>query len=129
MTHANLISKLEGLSGPDREVGREVLLACGWRKTFVGHFYGPMHLWSPSGAGRSYDEDVLPCPTASIDAAIGLIEEKQGEIGTTAADLLHEAINDMLTNGWRPDRPQAPQIARAALIALLRALETEGSEA
>jgi hypothetical protein len=66
-----LIERLENATGPDRELGRDVLLACGWRRTCVGNFYGPLWHWSGPG-GRSYPEDSLPCPTESIDAALTL---------------------------------------------------------
>jgi hypothetical protein len=55
-------------------LGFEVLLACGWRKTYVGHFHGPLYQWSSGDYSKSYSEDRLPCPTGSIDAAMTLGE-------------------------------------------------------
>lgn len=73
---ANLLSRLQGLTAPDREVGREVLLAFGWRKTCVGHFYGPLYHWSPPGGGTGFRDDDFyrHDPTASLDAAVALCE-------------------------------------------------------
>ena len=70
-----LIARLEKASGPDRSLGHDVLLACGWRRTCVGHFYGPLWHWSSPDGKRSWPEDSLPCPTASIDAALQLVPE------------------------------------------------------
>ena len=70
----DLIAALESASGPDRGLGDRVLLACGWRKTSVGSFYGPMYVWvSPNG--DRYDEERRPDPTASMDAVQTLIDD------------------------------------------------------
>jgi hypothetical protein len=72
---AKLIERLERATGPDPELGRDVLLACGWRRTCAGHFYGPLYYWSSPSNARCYPEDRLPCPTQSIDAALTLLPE------------------------------------------------------
>ena len=69
-----LARRCEKAERPDKELGFEILLACGWRRTCVGHFHGPLYQWSDDGK-RSYREDNLPCPTGSIDAAMTLVPE------------------------------------------------------
>lgn len=71
-----LADRVEKSTGRDRALGHEILLACGWRKTCVGHFCGPIYHWSTPDAKISYPEDRLPCPTASLDAAMMLAVEK-----------------------------------------------------
>lgn len=67
-----LIRRLEGATSPDPELGREILLACGWRRTCVGHFYGPLYNWSGPN-GEHYHDDRLPCPTSSVDMALTIV--------------------------------------------------------
>lgn len=71
----DLIERLERATGPDRELGHKVLLACGWRRTCVGHFYGPLWHWSSPDGKRSWSEESLPCPTASLDAVLKLMPD------------------------------------------------------
>jgi hypothetical protein len=70
-----LAERCEAATVPDRELGFKILLACGWRRTNVGHFHGPLYYWSDGGGKRSYSEDRLPCPTALLDAAMTLVPE------------------------------------------------------
>lgn len=70
-----LAERVEAASGPSRELGHEILLACGWRRTSVGHFYGPLYQWSSPDGRRSFPEENLPNPTASIDAALTLVPD------------------------------------------------------
>lgn len=67
-----LIGQLEKATRPDTNLGRRVLLAAGWSKTCVGHFYGPLYYWSGPN-GEHYDEDRLPCPMRSIDMALSIV--------------------------------------------------------
>ena len=100
----DLIARLEKLTCGDREVGYEVLLACGWRRTIIGNFYGPLYHWSSPDGSLSYSEDGMPCPTRSIDAAMTLVP---GGWFTTVEQRLNEwwvSLND-------PDRLK---IVRAA---------------
>lgn len=75
-----LAERCEKAEGPDRELGREVLLACGWRKTQAGHFLGPIFLWSSPDWASSFDDDRFHRhdPTASIDAALTLVPDGTG---------------------------------------------------
>lgn len=70
-----LAARVEQLTGRDIALGHEILLACGWRKTCVGNFYGPLYHWSSPDGSKSYPEDRLPCPTESLDAAMTLVPE------------------------------------------------------
>lgn len=65
-----LIARLEKLSGPDRSVGNDVLLACGWTNNEYG--FGPSRFleWvNPDPNGIDYHDGNQPDPTASLDAA------------------------------------------------------------
>ncbi len=78
MTLLALATRVEALDGPDREVGREVLLALGWTKTCVGYFCGEMFHWRSSDRKRGFNDDHFDRydPTASLDAVVALITEK-----------------------------------------------------
>ncbi|EKY30702.1 hypothetical protein HMPREF0185_00178 [Brevundimonas diminuta 470-4] len=72
-----LIARLEAAEAGSRELGHEVLLALGWRRSVVGHFYGPLYQWSSPDFSPhliSGDEDKLPNPVLSLDAALALAE-------------------------------------------------------
>lgn len=73
MTRPEIIAKLEAATGPDRELGRAVLLLAGWRRTCVWHSYGPLYQWSAPHGRASYEEGGEPDPTRSIDAAVMLV--------------------------------------------------------
>lgn len=74
MTQNDLLARLERATGPDRELDRDIAMACGWRcKT-------------PDGATTLYwrrgnyswtreDNDHPPLYTASFDAALTLVPE------------------------------------------------------
>lgn len=72
-----LADRVEALNGPNRDIGREVLLACGWTKSIVGHFFGPMYRWRSPDGKIDFDDDnfLLHDPTASIDSAMSLVPE------------------------------------------------------
>lgn len=76
----SLIDRLREAKGADRELGREVLLACGWRKTCVGHFHGPLYYWSSPDGRTSFNDDKFRDhdPTASVDAALSLVPADSG---------------------------------------------------
>lgn len=72
-----LIERLEQARGPNPELGRDVLLACGWRKTNTGYFLGQLFHWSSPDRKTTFDDDDFyrHDPTASIDAALTLVPE------------------------------------------------------
>lgn len=82
MTHPliELASRVEEATGPDRELGEEVLRAFGWRTSTAGFFLGPIIRWSPPGPydpRRSFDEEDFNRhnPLASLDIAMQLVPE------------------------------------------------------
>lgn len=78
MISDEMIARVESGTGADQTLGRAVLEACGWRKTVIGHFYGPLYYWSsPNGKiGFNDDDFYRRDPTASLDAVVSLIEAK-----------------------------------------------------
>lgn len=74
-----LAERVEAAEGPDRELGREVLRACGWKQSTHGYFLGPLTGWtSPDLAIYFDDDDFVRCrhdPTASLDAAMTLVPD------------------------------------------------------
>jgi hypothetical protein len=68
----DLISRLESAAEGSRELSDDVLLACGWEKTFDGvacDYWAPPHT-----AGRVYSDN-RPSPTESVDDALELVPE------------------------------------------------------
>jgi hypothetical protein len=65
-----LIERLEKATGPDRELGNQALLACGWKRWREDRIY----LWEMPGA-RGITTAYPPDPTASLDAAVTLVPE------------------------------------------------------
>jgi len=127
---ADLRARVEEANGPDRESDARLWTWLnGWtfRKVcHLGHTIGGQ----PTFSFRTSDGDkalhVVPAYTASLDAVLTLVGEKQpGREG----ELLNEAMEDMAVRGWRADQPFAPQLARYLLSALLAALPASGSEA
>lgn len=71
---SDLIARVERATGADRDLGRDVLLACGWSKTLYGYFRGPLHMWrSPDGTSFDDDDFRQHDPTISTDAALALV--------------------------------------------------------
>lgn len=73
----DLIERLEKATGPDHELGRAVLLACGWSKTCVGYYMGQQFYWGSPDRKITFDDDFFHRydPTRSIDAALTLVPE------------------------------------------------------
>ena len=72
-----LIARLEAAEVGSRELGHEVLLALGWHRNQIGNFYGPLYQWSSPDHSPHLirgDEDNLPNPALSLDAALALAE-------------------------------------------------------
>lgn len=128
---AGLLGRVEAATGPDRELGREIMLTLGWQRTCIGHFYGPLYYWSPPGrAGRGYDEDKLPDATASVDAALLLIERVlPGWADTTYSKTTTHGPRAVLVNPDYRIQVGADGATRplALLAALLKALLPQGS--
>lgn len=113
MTLSSLIERLEKATGPDRDLGNEVLAAVGWRKVVIGYFRGPMERWvAPDG--NQYDDGNQPNPTASLDSAMTLARTNNEflvmmSFATTAADY-----------GDPDDKPNAWPSIKAMLIRALK---------
>ena len=105
MTHDEIIAKLEAIGNyQDKELGYEVLLACGWRRVVVGHFYGPLYQWWPPGNTHSFDQDKMECPTKSVDMALMLVPKGLVLRLTLCGDGTFQIID-----GWL-HRPEEPDI-------------------
>lgn len=125
---SGLIARVEKASGPDRELGFEILLSCGWRRTCVGFFCGPIYHWSSPDGSLSYSEDGMPCPTRSIDAALTLLPEglsvKMGnDYGPCWAGIW------IKTNCNFSEFGRAATLPLALLAAILRARQAQAAEA
>lgn len=71
-----LIERVEKATEPDRELGRELLLAGGWNKDLYGYFYGPLYMWSSPDRSIIFKDDDFRDhdPTGSVDAALAFME-------------------------------------------------------
>ena len=70
---SDLIARLEKATGPDRELGNDVLLACGWVCEEHGNGGPDTYLtWAPSADDDDFMDGDQPDPTSSIDAAMTL---------------------------------------------------------
>jgi len=129
---AELRGMVEAATGPNEQLDAEIIQAL-----FVprGHVeqsrinarwciydgstdrQGRPRLWEATGKLHQIKQS---SPTASLDAVLALVGEKQaGREG----ELLNDAMGDMASCGWRPDQPYGPQLARYLILALLSALE------
>lgn len=71
---SDLIARLEKATGPDRELGNDVLLACGWVCEEHGNGGPDTYLtWAPSADDDDFMDGDQPDPTSSIDAAMTLV--------------------------------------------------------
>ncbi|MBA4220145.1 MAG: hypothetical protein C0458_05375 [Methylobacterium sp.] len=121
-----LIERVESGTGYDNELNKDIALALGW-SIETGLPQG-LRWRRPDGSltasNPEYEEPFNV--TGSLDAVLALIEAKRSELpDISAADFLAGCIDEMMQRGWRPDEPNGPQICRAALAGLLRALETQ----
>lgn len=140
-----LIARLEAAEVGSRELGHEVLLALGWRRSVIGHFYGPLYQWSSPDFSPhliSGDEDKLPNPVLSIDAALALAErvlpdreialsQRKPRHLETCAEWWHASLFKVRTGvvfGVGPSTvtAKASTPALALVIAVLRAKQGEG---
>lgn len=115
----SLAERVERATGPDQELGREVLLACGWRKSGRGYFLGPLFGWSSPDGKTYFDDDDFRRhdPTASIDAAMMLGS-------TLPKSALVEAFRSAL-NRWVDQSCDAKAFARFLAAELLRAIAAQ----
>lgn len=134
-----LLARVEGATGPDREIDAEVCaafrympgvelpgLAEGWEWLWEAGWIlgdGPSVKAIPVRAGKRGISGSTRKPqhvTASIDAAVALAEQVLPE---------HDAINVLRkgfewltqTRGWSQTQPRGPQLALALVAAIIRA--------
>lgn len=119
-----LAERVERAEGPDPALGREVLLACGWRKTQVGRFMGPLYQWSSPDGRISFDDDDFQRrrhdPTASLDAAMKLASANPNDILREAMAALSKRF-DLHMRRWPEGENYAEWLARFVTAAALRA--------
>lgn len=125
-TLSDIIARLEKAAGPDSKLGREVLLACGWRQTYYGHLYGPLYQWSsPCGRYSFKDDDFDQFdPTRSIDAALTLVPEGWVRCVDATAPDAGVRVDLYPPIGRQPVAGDHKKEAVATCIAALKALET-----
>lgn len=70
----DLIERLEKATGPDRELGNDILYATGWTVHEIGEGDVRSAIWTEP-RGEEYREGDHPDPTASIDAALTLLPD------------------------------------------------------
>lgn len=66
----DLIAALEAAEVGSRELSDRTLLSAGWKKSIIGHFYGPMYAWTSPRGDSFTNEHHFPSPTESLDAAM-----------------------------------------------------------
>ncbi|GAA2867013.1 hypothetical protein GGQ99_001348 [Aminobacter niigataensis] len=123
MSHADLIEKLEALAGPDGTVNVDIHRACG--QTFV------MEYWSESDTTPRENLSMVPRYTASLDAAVALVERVlpswEWQVGDDAHFGKYGAVYQSLSEGGaglsEEDMVSAATPAIALLIATLKALQ------
>lgn len=142
MKHAELIERLEALTGPDREVDAEIAVLTRWRPLGIRHWVDD----HPAGMSASrrlpgwVDLNEPPVPdtrweaphlTASIDAAVALVERCLPgwcggvDIGDTdpMSDGVYGARVFNKNGSWLMFSGEGSTPAIALLIATLKALE------
>lgn len=75
---SDIISRLEALTGPSRELGDEVLRAYGWT-TPTGGGWPNDRFWSQPNGQTYGGVGERPDPTASVDAALALLPDDSWE--------------------------------------------------
>lgn len=138
MSHADLIARLEALTGPDREADEAIARLTGWSPTGGIPATGAPSHWYSAAFG-------MPAYTASLDAAVALVERVLPGWGWRVAtccvsddawifpDFNHPVHGERLKREFREDidwveitdvdlRPSG-RPAIALLIATLKALD------
>jgi hypothetical protein len=74
-----LAARVEALERPNREIGMEVLLACGWVRISHGNFMGPLYGWRSPDRTIYFDDDNFDLrkwnPAQYLDVAMSLVPE------------------------------------------------------
>lgn len=124
-----IIERLEKATGPDRQLGNDVLLACGWRLEEEGDGPDRRLFWSSPDA--DYNDGDQPDPTASLDAARLLVSGffwLAGEGKTRAGEPLGGAQIFRTTYLVKPiAEAEHDKVEIALCIAVLKAREAPHS--
>lgn len=132
--HAELIAKLEALSGPDREIDAAIVASL--NNAIVKRYpptddFGPKNrwqFWSEDGKHFLGSEGKYPVPpyTASLDATIALVERL---LPGRWPDFLRGGLSILAERHFWHIEPRKPgqehELPSAVLICLLRALSPE----
>lgn len=131
-----LIERVEKASGPDSNLGREVLLACGWAKMPTGYFLGQLYHWRSPDGKTSFDDDDFHRydPTRSVDAGLRLFpKEWAWSIWADTNDRgYHAGIGPRATydewvhsdlNGYDADGKTAPLALLAACLKAIKQMK------
>ncbi|AOG03182.1 hypothetical protein [Bosea sp. RAC05] len=110
-----ILSCLEAGSGEDRALD----WAIAWALDLAPWADEPKGLLGMCMIGSKRDK-ASPRFTGSIDAAVALASSVQDDLSSSPADLLVEALDQMMVRGWRPSEPNGPQIARAMVALVVR---------
>lgn len=117
-----LIERLEAATGPDRELGNEVLFECGWMLREEGGGPDRITIWIAPDGGEFFDGEQLN-PTRSVDAALTLVpNDYEYEIGS---EKLIGSFWAIVGNFAAEHKAKSPVQAIALCIAALRARGVE----
>lgn len=121
----SLITRLEALAGPDRELGNEILLECGWSQREDGDGPDRITIWIAPDGGEFFDGEQLN-PTRSIDAARSICKDamvvQASEIGADGLPMVW-LVTDTSTSPVIDYIGIASTIELAWCIAALKARE------
>lgn len=133
-----LIERLEAATGPDRELGNEVLFECGWMLREEGGGPDRATIWIPP-SDRFNDEFLdgdQPNPTASIDAAMMLVPEgcvwalnfasmaTIMKVGTKKFDI----IDGVIVGQWPENQREGGLPVSVAIAFCIAALKARGAD-
>lgn len=124
-----LLARVEGATGADRRLDGALCRAFDLPACFEPDCLPDVLercVARVEGGGK--DDTDVPRYTASMDAALALVERVKGS-GIDAVQMMHDAMEDLANGGWRDDAPIAPQVALCVIARLLRALLAEAASA
>lgn len=139
MKHAELIERLEALTGPDREADIHIALAlldarkeANWHMWQASRPRGSVEM-TPEDYWRSRGGGACPAYTASLDAAVALVERLGLQWLRKSLDTMtvyRQFTPEQDVRKYWPEHHEAAGAtpAIALLIALLRALSSQSQE-
>ena len=125
---AGLLERVRAVTGPDRELDAAIARVCGYGLVQSEWHQNSLEWYAWEGPVRCGPWIVLPKYTASVDAALALVERKlpgwQYHMGTCGEDDMPWACITQPDEPCRDFPASAPTIAIAVLDALLSALSS-----